>query len=506
MKFKRTLYLWHRWLGIAMCLLFAMWFFSGVVMMYVGFPGLAEEERLAGLPTLNRGDIALPPAALLDDAELSELRLYSVLGRPAYLARYQNGSEQRVFADGGEPMGGVDASAALVAARLFAETSGRVVRQSPQLTTIERIDYDQWSAARHLDRHRPLYRVDLHSADGLQLYVSSLTGEVLRDTSRHERVWNWLGANLHWLYPAALRRHGELWAQLVIGVSLLGLLSIISGGVLGIWRLRLRRPYKGKRYSPYRGVMKLHHVLGLCCLLVLGSYMFSGLMSMNPWGLFSAGEGAGAQAQRYRGRAEAVASPLFSLAAVQRALAQAPFRELRWQRLAGQFYLLGYTAERRPTLLGPQDWQREEVMAERIAAGAAMLLPGRRYTVELLSDHDFYYYSHHQRYRPLPVLRLRFDDDLQSWFHVDPHSGELLGRLNRPERLRRWLYNGLHSMDFRFFLDRRPLWDVLLISLMLLGFSFAVTALWIAARRLRVRRRRSSRGSRPVLSESQTCS
>ena len=32
---KRWWYVTHRWLGIALCLLFAMWFVSGVVMMYV---------------------------------------------------------------------------------------------------------------------------------------------------------------------------------------------------------------------------------------------------------------------------------------------------------------------------------------------------------------------------------------------------------------------------------------------------------------------------------------
>ena len=37
----------HRWLGIAGCVLFVAWFFSGVVMMYARMPTLAAEERLA---------------------------------------------------------------------------------------------------------------------------------------------------------------------------------------------------------------------------------------------------------------------------------------------------------------------------------------------------------------------------------------------------------------------------------------------------------------------------
>jgi len=49
---RHWLYWTHRWLGIGGCLLFVMWFVSGVVMMYVGYPTLTEGERLAGLRAL----------------------------------------------------------------------------------------------------------------------------------------------------------------------------------------------------------------------------------------------------------------------------------------------------------------------------------------------------------------------------------------------------------------------------------------------------------------------
>ncbi|HWV10993.1 MAG TPA: PepSY domain-containing protein, partial [Pseudomonas sp.] len=49
---KRYLYLWHRWLGIGLCLVMALWFVSGVVMLYVGYPKLTPGERLRHLPEL----------------------------------------------------------------------------------------------------------------------------------------------------------------------------------------------------------------------------------------------------------------------------------------------------------------------------------------------------------------------------------------------------------------------------------------------------------------------
>lgn len=41
---KRWLYLTHRWAGIVLCLFFAMWFISGVVMMCVGYPKLTRSN------------------------------------------------------------------------------------------------------------------------------------------------------------------------------------------------------------------------------------------------------------------------------------------------------------------------------------------------------------------------------------------------------------------------------------------------------------------------------
>ena len=51
-ELRRWLYVVHRWIGIGTCLLFAMWFMSGVVMMYVAFPQLTDTERLMASPPI----------------------------------------------------------------------------------------------------------------------------------------------------------------------------------------------------------------------------------------------------------------------------------------------------------------------------------------------------------------------------------------------------------------------------------------------------------------------
>ena len=55
----RYVILVHRYLGIAMGLLFLMWFLSGIVMIYAGgMPRLAPQLRLARLPHLDLSRVA----------------------------------------------------------------------------------------------------------------------------------------------------------------------------------------------------------------------------------------------------------------------------------------------------------------------------------------------------------------------------------------------------------------------------------------------------------------
>ena len=65
MSWKRQLFLFHRWAGIVLCLFFALWFVSGLFMMYVGFPELTKGERLAGSTPLDFSTARLSPAAAI---------------------------------------------------------------------------------------------------------------------------------------------------------------------------------------------------------------------------------------------------------------------------------------------------------------------------------------------------------------------------------------------------------------------------------------------------------
>ncbi len=100
-----------------------------------------------------------------------------------------------------------------------------------------------------------------------------------------------------------------------------------------------------------------------------------------------------------------------------------------------------------------------------------------------LNEYDAYYYSQ-EGARPLPVLRIRYADQARTWLYLDPARGVIASRLERASRWNRWLYHGLHSLDFPFLYYKRPFWDIVVIVLSLGGIAISVTSGLPAWRRL----------------------
>jgi hypothetical protein len=108
-----------------------------------------------------------------------------------------------------------------------------------------------------------------------------------------------------------------------------------------------------------------------------------------------------------------------------------------------------------------------------------------------LDTYDAYYYDR-EGARPLPVLRVKFNDPVDTWLYADPQSGQLVAKQERRSRLERWLYQGLHSLDFPALYFSRPAWDIVVVGLSLGGIAVSGTAVVLGWRR----GRRWSAGSR----------
>jgi len=121
---------------------------------------------------------------------------------------------------------------------------------------------------------------------------------------------------------------------------------------------------------------------------------------------------------------------------------------------------------------------------ESLMAWLQTALPDEKVVEQtLLTEYDDYYYSRGSQ-TPLPVLRVKYADPAQSWIYVDPEMSRVLGSVPKLARVERWLYNGLHSLDFKFWYSRRPLWDIGMIVLLLGGLASSAIGAFLGARRL----------------------
>ncbi len=481
--FKLLLFWIHRWLGIAMCLLFALWFASGMIMMYVEYPELTETERLAQLPSLKLDTVALTPleasSRIVNETVFSSVKLTSVLDRPAFEFIGIGGWRFFVFADNGEKISDLGEGAALQAASM----SGLAASDSsPSYDAL--IDMDQWSISASHNVLRPLHRIDMNDGEDRVLYVSQLSGQVVLDTTGSERFWNWLGSTIHWIYPLQLRKNSSLWTDVVIYTSLMGIVSVVTGGIIGFMRIRLKNSARTLSLSPYKGWMKWHHLLGLASLIFIATFIFSGLMSMGPWGVFSSATSPIPQIARYYGSDTLRLSGLPMPAPGEVA---STVKEIQWHQIQGVYYysMVSSPNELEVSFAASSNPDESTKLTAMVRAAIPSLLPQAALkSMEVVDEEDTYYYSRHNNFRPLPVYRAVFDDAESTWYHIDLNNGEIVNRVTDASRLERWLFNGLHSLDFQILLRHRPLWDVVMILLSLIGLVFSVTAVVIGWRRL----------------------
>ena len=475
----RVLVYTHRWLGIGLGVLFVVWFISGVVMMYARMPELPAAERLARLPVINPDSIRVPPTSP-GEGEVARLTIGTLEGRPVYRV-VARGRTTITFADAGGDAPRVDADQAMRIARAF-EGGLHTLRYDTRLT-----DADQWSFG--IRGRLPVHRIAVDDRDATELYVTEVGGDVVLRTNASGRFWGWTGAVLHWIYFTPLRRNGPLWNEVVVWTSIAGTIMCLAGLGWGIWRLAPRRGYRLRReqhWSPYSGWMRWHHYAGLIFGLVTTTWIFSGLLSMDPLDWHPSTAPTREQRQAVTGGAiEPSELTVDRLRAALRATSPGGAKEVEIVRFRGDYYAA--SAEGLVSMANPGLGLIERIADEEIADLARRAMPDVPVKESAwLNAYDAYYYDRDGALS-LPVLRVKYADARHTWLYFDPSRAAVVRKEERLTRLNRWLYHGLHSLDFPFLYYRRPLWDLVVIVLSLGGIVLSATTLSYSWRRIRPR-------------------
>jgi hypothetical protein len=472
----RALILLHRWLGVAFCLLFAMWFASGIVMHFVPFPTLSEAARFAGLAPIDFSRVAHGPAEAIAASGIRDATRVRLMQRgdgPVYLIA----GSARAVALRATDLTDATVHAPQLALAIAADDARRRGLDAAHAAVAGLAPYDQWTVPGNFDQHRPLYRIALNDNVGTELYVSSATGEIVLDTTYRDRAWNYVGSIAHWLYPTVLRRHPAAWSALLWWLSLIALTGATAGAAVGTLRLgadgsRLR--------SPYRGWQALHHWLGLFCMLFVVSWIFSGFLSLDAGLLFSTGKPSAAETAALRGAPTWAALPRDELQRLS-----GPVEEIEWFAFGEKIYRRERTSldRQRLFLVGAEDGAAMHggvfLRADEIDAVTRRLARNCDAVVAVEATDA---YAVASAMPGAPVYRTVCGDD---WFDIDGANGAVLEKLDRSRRIYRWLYGALHTLDFPVLQARPELHTVLIVALCGCGFVFSLTGVVIAWRRIR---------------------
>lgn len=466
----RKLVWFHRWLGVATCVVFALWFASGAVLLFVPFPSLSHVDQLRLEAPVDLAAVTVSPRAAARAAgrPVTALRLVQRGRAPAYIATTDGGTiaidarSGRQLADltAAEAAGGGSMPAAAAASPPFA--------------------WDQWVVHNRFGPLRPFFRLDTADGAGTRLYVSARTGEFVQRTDTAGRGWNWVGAVLHWAYFTPLRSSFTAWDRTVWVVSFVALLVAIAGTILGVIRTLAARRQRRPALTFFRlRWMRWHHLLGLFASAFVLSWMLSGWLSMDHGRLFARGQPTVAQSVAYAGVALPAALPARVPATVPAATRQIDFTVVGGGALVSAWQpdgtVLHYDAG--AARVAPATVRRRIGDALRRAfpaASAARVMPIDPMATYALAEGW-----------PRTALRVTLAGADLPDVYVDGADGRLLTVMDDSRARYAWIYYALHTLNFPGLTARPVLRRILVLIPMILGFVFSVTGVILGVQRVR---------------------
>jgi hypothetical protein len=239
--------------------------------------------------------------------------------------------------------------------------------------------------------------------------------------------------------------------------------------------------------------------------IVTLAWVASGLFSLNPWGfLESRPDNA---AERLAGPSQNWSSIRNSIEAIK-ASPMDGLVSLTSQPFDGRLFWLARFEDGRVLRLD-QSGNVRNASSDELTAAAQLLAGENTIESNSLSEAEDAYYFKFQGFAErepliLPVYRVIVEDDEHTSYYLDPSNTRLLARFDSAQRGYRWLFNGLHRIDFFAWLRIRPLWDFIVLFLMIGSTAGVGIGFYLALRRIKLdvseafKRRKPAQKSAPL--------
>lgn len=486
----------HRILGTVLSILFVMWFLSGLVMIYHHYPSIDSEWLNKQRAAVKHSNI-LPidsiihaiPAEQTDS--ITQIRLYACGSEPLYQVT-TSGGDFILSANNGTlsdsiPSGTLEQNAAL----LF---------QNDAVLTEKMLDIDVWLIGVGPQGDHPVHHyICPRSIDGRELYLSSRTGEPLQYTDSDSRLWAWLGPIPHWIYITWLRSSGrQPWTDVVLWLSGIGTIMVLLGIIIGIrsWVIGCKR--RKKYGTPYvKPLFRWHHLGGMLFGLFVLTWIFSGYMSLEkvPEWMVPVSKQHNIQ-DEMRGCFLNAKQYAVSDSAI---LAAYPgTKTITWTAFDGKPVLKVQTADSLYLVDAADSLMRPFVVNTNVCEAWMKNVCQQDAAVKatLLSDYDNYYINL-KTPPPLPVVKVEVDDADESAYYINPSTLDCR-YYNNNQRMRVWLYKGLHCFSHSWFAKHDTLHLSLLWLFMIGGTMVSITGLVLGYKHY-TKRRKSKKNAKVEL-------
>lgn len=479
----------HKVVGCILCILFFMWFTSGIVMIYHSFPRASQEKYMENQSVLSADlpDVDSLRASLPDTTVFSGLQVEMYLGQPVFAMDGMEGKERYAASE----------------CQLIDETVDMTVRSwcSAPVECIDTLtDIDQWIPFGRNREDLPVYRFNFADDARHQLYVSSQTGKVLQFTDKDERFWAWLGAIPHWVYFTMLRAEQDVWINFVKWAAGIGCIMCILGFVLAI-RLAIKGKGIKKKVLPYKKKWyNWHYVTGFVFGLCAITFAFSGMMSLMDIPDFlkkapvektaddhrpkDQGKDKGKEKGGRRGgpgRFGFGGSPVdldtYALDYRKAVAAYPEAKTIAWcSRKGHPYYQLNVNGKMvNVDAADSVEAKTFTITMEMVEAEMAVQYgDSLKYTVEQIEEFDDDYFSLKKDENSLPVFRVIVEDYMNTRHYINPVTLQER-RVDDDSRMRHLLYRALHTLEFKFLTDRPVLWNIVMYTLLIGGTIFSIT-------------------------------
>ncbi|MCL3781533.1 hypothetical protein EMN47_14170 [Prolixibacteraceae bacterium JC049] len=470
-QLKRIIIETHKITGSLLSLLFLVWFISGIVLIFQGFPHASRKERFNHLSTFSLKQLVDVKAPL--NSWKGRVEFSFDQDQPVYRV-YSSKKAQQVF--NAKTLAPITSFSEEHARKLAANFNGNNVKE------VEKIkELDQWMPWSYYRPLLPIYKCRMSDEAHTVLYISEKTGEIVQQTNRKKRWMARLGAIPHWIYFKQLRLQKGLWINVVLWLSGIGAIMCFTGLFVGIFRLK-----KGKGITAYkRWDYKWHHITGYLFGVFVFTFVLSGFFSLADvpnWMVMAKENKVDVRWNQPLNMAMHKESTPASI--VSELEKKEGIRKIKWKTIHEEpYYFVYYDNYQIPevyALRGGSIIKQQSQSISKIESLARSYYGKTPVSVKLQEGYDNYYSGSAMYYLPEKVYKLEVSDSEGTWLYVNPVSGEQVKRYTKATRLRRWLYQGLHKFNFQFLKSEAEWFRILLLLILSVGgIAVSVTGVWL---------------------------